>query len=157
MEEIKTNATMEEQDLSEILKISSFVCFWLFLILSIVCLYFAIRNSFGNIAEIINLLDKKNCTGEELQANYQYLIEKYGEWVIGTGGSGWTISFINIGRALFSGIMIMNCIFFVVCLTLSILSKWLLPKIAERIKDSSQDTVNIEVLKMVDNNNKKEN
>ena len=46
----------KKRTLSDILKILSFVCFWVFLVLSVVCLVFAFKHSFGNIAEIINLI-----------------------------------------------------------------------------------------------------
>lgn len=124
------------------------ICFWGFLALSILCLVFAIRHSFGNVAEICNLLDSKKFTGEELQANYNYLVEKYGEWVIGNGGTGFQITFVNIGHALFSGLMITNCIFFVVFLVSAyVLGKWLLPKLSAQIILDNQDMVNLTILK----------
>ena len=107
------------------------------------------------MAEIINMLDTKTYTGEELQANYQFLVEKYGEWVIGNGGSGFQITFVNIGHALFSGLMITNCIFFVVFLVSAyLLGKWLLPKLSAQILLDNQDMVNLIILK--DHSKKKE-
>ena len=143
------------QKKSKVLKILAPICFWGFLALAIICLILAIKNSFGNVAEIINMLDTKKYTGEELQANYQFLVEKYGEWVIGNGGSGFQITFVNIGHALFSGLMITNCIFFVVFLVSAyLLGKWLLPKLSSQILLDNQDMVNLVVLK--DHSNKKE-
>ena len=97
----KKQLTAEEiykknQKKSKVLRILAPICFWGFLALSVLCLIFAIRNSFGNIAEIMALLDSKKYTGVELQSNYSYLIDKYGEWVIGNGSTGFTITFINI-------------------------------------------------------------
>lgn len=136
------------QKKSKVLRILAPICFWGFLALSILCLIFAIRHSFGNVAEICNLLDSKKFTGEELQANYNYLVEKYGEWVIGNGGTGFQITFVNIGHALFSGLMIANCIFFVVFLVSAyVLGKWLLPKISAQILLDNQDMVNLTILK----------
>ena len=143
------------QKKSKVLRILAPICFWGFLALAIICLILAIKNSFGNVAEIINMLDKKTYTGEELQANYQFLVEKYGEWVIGNGGSGFQITFVNIGHALFSGLMITNCIFFVVFLVSAyLLGKWLLPKLSAQILLDNQDMVNLIILK--DHSNKKE-
>ena len=143
------------QKKSKVLKILAPICFWGFLALAIICLILAIKNSFGNVAEIINMLDTKKYTGEELQANYQFLVEKYGEWVIGNGGSGFQITFVNIGHALFSGLAITNCIFFVVFLVSAyLLGKWLLPKLSSQILLDNQDMVNLVVLK--DHSNKKE-
>jgi hypothetical protein len=118
------------------------------LALAILCLIFAIKNSFGNIAEICSLLENKNYTGEQLQTNYNYLVEKYGEWTIGTGANGFQITFINIAKALFSGLMITNCILSVVLFVSAyVLGKWLLPKIAEQILIDNQDMVNMTILK----------
>ena len=143
------------QKKSKVLKILAPICFWGFLALAIICLILAIKNSFGNVAEIINMLDTKKYTGEELQANYQFLVEKYGEWVIGNGGAGFQITFVNIGHALFSGLMITNCIFFVVFLVSAyLLGKWLLPKLSAQILLDNQDMVNLTILK--DHSNKKE-
>ena len=140
---------------SKVLRILAPICFWGFIALAIICLILAIKNSFGNVAEIINMLDTKKYTGEELQANYQFLVEKYGEWVIGNGGAGFQITFVNIGHALFSGIMIINCIFFVVFLVSAyLLGKWLLPKLSAQILLDNQDMVNLTILK--DHSNKKE-
>lgn len=136
------------QKKSKVLRILAPICFWGFLALAIICLILAIKNSFGNVAEIINMLDTKKYTGEELQANYQFLVEKYGEWVIGNGGAGFQITFVNIGHALFSGLMITNCIFFVVFLVSAyLLGKWLLPKLSAQILLDNQDMVNLVVLK----------
>lgn len=143
------------QKKSKVLRILAPICFWGFLALAIICLILAIKNSFGNVAEIINMLDTKKYTGEELQANYQFLVEKYGEWVIGNGGAGFQITFVNIGHALFSGLMITNCIFFIVFLVSAyLLGKWLLPKLSAQILLDNQDMVNLTILK--DHSKKKE-
>lgn len=116
--------------------------------LSILCLIFAIKNSFGNIAEIIELLDNKKYTGEQLKSNYSYLITKYGEWVIGTGSAGFQITFVNVGNALFSGVMIVCMVLFVVFLVSAfVLGRWLLPKIANQITEENQEMVNMTILK----------
>lgn len=124
------------------------IVFWGCLALAFLCLVLAIRNSFGNIAEIIDLLDKNRYTGDELRANYDYLLGKYGEWVIGTGGSGFQITFVNIGKAMFSGFMITNSIFALVFLLCAVfLGKLLLPRLADQVAEQNQDMVNLTVLK----------
>ena len=141
------------QKWSKVLKILAPICFWGFLALGVICFIFAIRHSFGNIAEIIDLLDAKKYTGEALRTNYNFLVNKYGEWVIGNGGSGFQITFIHIGHALFSGLMMANFILFNVFITAAfVLGKWLLPKISAQIFTENQDMVNLTVLK---NANKK--
>ena len=142
------------QKKAKVLKILAPVCRWLFLALAIVCLVLAIKNSFGNIAEIMRLLDSKKYTGETLKANYDFLVDKYGEWVIGSSGAGFKITFINIGNALFSGLMITNSILFVVFLVLSIVSGKLLPKISAQIVAENQDMVNLTILKNTDKKDK---
>ena len=143
------------QKKSKVLRILAPICFWGFLALAIICLILAIKNSFGNVAEIINMLDTKKYTGEELQANYQFLVEKYGEWLIGNGGAGFQITFVNIGHALFSGLAITNCIFFIVFIVSAyLLGKWLLPKLSAQILLDNQDMVNLTILK--DHDKKKE-
>lgn len=150
---MKKQLTPEEkykrnQKISKILRILTPVCFWVCIAVSIICLIFAIKNSFGNIAEITSLLDSKKYTGAELQANYDFLIEKYGEWIIGNGGAGFMISFVNIKNAVFSGVLIVNivlCIIFFVSAFL--LGKWILPKISKQLLIDNQDMVNMTILK----------
>lgn len=129
------------------------VAFWVMIALSIVCLIIAIRYSVGNIAEITNLLNSKKYTGEQLQENYAYLIEKYGEWMIGNGGAGFTISFVNIGHALFSAMAIFNltmAVIFFICAFL--LGKWTLPKLQKSLEQDNQDMVNLTILEQKENN-----
>ena len=149
----KKKLTAEEiykknQKKSKILRILSPVCFWGFLAISVICLFFAIRHSFGNVSEIISMLDNKKYTGEQLSANYDKIVEKYGEWIIGNGGDGFTITFVNIGNALFSGLMITNCILSIIFLVSAfLLGKWILPKISSQILLDNQDMVNLTVLR----------
>ena len=139
------------QKWAKALKILTPICFWLFLALGVLFLFLAIRNSFGNVAEIIDKLDKTQYTGEQLQENYNELIEKYGEWIIGNGSAGFTISFINIKKAVFSGVMITSGILCIVFFISSyVLGKWLLPKLANQIVQENQDMVNLQVLKNAD-------
>lgn len=141
------------QKISKILRILSPICFWGFLVCAIVCFIFAIKNSFGNIAEILELLDSKKYTGEMLRQNYEFLVEKYGELIVGNGGAGFQITFVNVGHALFSGLMITNCILCVVCLVSAfVLGKWLLPKISAQILIDNQDMVNLTILKGTEKN-----
>ena len=120
-----------------------------------------ITNSVGNITEIISLLDKDKYTGEQLQENYQYLIERWGEWVIvGKSANIFKIQFVNIGNAFFSGLMITFLVLGIVCFACSIvLGKILFPKLAQYYSDNNQDMVNIATLQThaeVTKKNKKE-
>jgi hypothetical protein len=136
------------QKISKLLRVLSPVVFWVCLGLSILCFVFALKNSFGNVAEICDQLDSQKWSGEQIATNYFALIEKYGEWVIGNGSSGFTLTFVNIGNALFSGLMITNFTFAVLFLaTAYLLGKWLLPKISAQILIDNQDMVNLVILK----------
>ena len=94
------------------------------------------------------MLDAKKFDGTQLQENYTYLANKFGEWVIGNGSHGFQITFINIGHAVFSGLMVIN-VFLSITFLISayLLGKWLLPKIAEQITQDNQDMVNLTILK----------
>lgn len=136
------------QKIEKIIKIATPIVFWLFIALAVLFLVLAVQNSFGNCSEIINKLDNKIYNDEQLQANYNELIEKYGEWTIGSGGSGFVIHFINIGKALFSGLMIVNLIFSITFAILSVLlGKWLMPYLARKMEQKNSDMVNLEILR----------
>ena len=138
----------KRQKKAKALKLLAPIMFWGCLALSIICLVFAIKNSFGNVGEIISMLDSKKFTGEQLQANYAYLVGKYGEWVIGNGNAGFVIYFIDIGKAVFSGVMLANAIFSVVFfISAYLLGKWLLPLISRQLTQDNQDMVNLTILK----------
>ena len=130
------------------------IIFWVCIGLAIMFLIAALANAFGNIAEIVNKLDTKIYTGEQLKENYQYLVEKYGEWTIGNGGAGFEITFVNIKNAVFSGVMILSLSLFVVFFVSAfVLGRWIIPKMAEQIKEDNQDAVNLEILEMAEKNN----
>ena len=130
------------------------IIFWVCIGLAIMFLIAALANAFGNIAEIVNKLDTKVYTGEQLKENYQYLVEKYGEWTIGNGGAGFEITFVNIKNAVFSGVMILSLSLFVVFFVSAfVLGRWIIPKMAEQIKEDNQDAVNLEILEMAEKNN----
>ena len=81
------------------------IVLYLFLMLAIVFFTLTIKNSIGNITEILDLLDKDVYGNEQLALNYEYLVNKWGEWEIIGGGAGLNIRYVNIGKALFSGLM----------------------------------------------------
>ena len=55
-----------------------------------------IRNSIGNVTEIIRLLDADKYSGEEVLENYKFLVDKWGEWeLVGLEGSGIVIKYID--------------------------------------------------------------
>ena len=94
------------------------------------------------------MLDKDIYTGEELSANYQYLIEKYGEWIIiGKNAGVFSVQFVDIRAAFFSGVMIAYIIFSIICFTIAIIAgKIVFPKMAQYYADNNQDMVNMATL-----------
>lgn len=144
-----TDVYKKRQKIAKWLKRTTPIVFWVCIALAILCFIFAVENSFGNVAEIQRLLDTKKLTGEQVTANYDMLVEKYGEWVIGQAGTGVRIRFVNVGKALFSGLMVANavlCVFFLVAAF--VLGKWALPRIAEQLTQDNQDMVNLKILQM---------
>ena len=121
-----------------------------------------IGNSVGNITDIISLLDKDKHTGEQLEDNYQYLVEKWGEWtIVGKNAGMFSIQFIDIRQAFFSGLMITFLTLGIVCLIISVVvGKIVLPKLAQYFTDNNQSMVDIATLQthaeVTKNNKKKE-
>lgn len=124
------------------------VVFWTFISLFALFVILTVSNSWGNVTEVINLLDKDIYTGEELSANYQYLVEKYGEWVIvGKNAGMFSIQFIDIRKAFFSGLMITYISLAVICFAVAIVAgKIVIPKLYQYYSDNNQDMVNMATL-----------
>lgn len=141
----------KNQKRAKTIKILAPVVRWGMLVLGLLFLILAIKNSIGNVLEIKELLNSKKFTGEELKANYDMLIEKYGEWHIGNGGAGFSIEFIDITNAIFSGVAITCFVLSVLCFASSyVFGRWLLPIIAKNIDENNQDNVNLTILEMAE-------
>lgn len=124
------------------------ICFWAMIGIAILSFVLAIRYSVGNVIEIIHMLNKKAFNGEQLQQNYNALIQKYGEFVIGNGGMGFQIRFVNVGNALFSKLMVFYLITgFITLGGAFVIGKWALPRVAREIDEKNQDLVNLTVLR----------
>lgn len=122
--------------------------FWVFIGLTIFFASLTIRNSIGNVTEIIQLLDKDVYTRQEIAENYSILVEKWGEWsIIGTNGSLFEVKFIDISNALFSGLMKLYLTFTLISFGIAIIvGKVLFPKLSDYYKDYNQDMVNLATL-----------
>jgi len=94
-------------------------------------------------------LDKMKYTGTELEQNYQYLVNKWGEWeIIGAGSAGLVIRYVDVGNALFSGLMITYCILTFVTLVLAlVLGKIVFPMLEKYFKNSNDEMVDMATLK----------
>ena len=124
------------------------IIFWTFLGLSILFFILMVQNSVGNITEIITLLDKDSLTGDQVQQNYQYLVDKWGEWtIVGENGGVFSIQLVNIQNSFFSGLMATFLTLGIVCLVISIIGgKIIFPKLAQYYTDNNQSMVDIATL-----------
>ena len=124
------------------------IVYWGFIGLFVLFIILAIANSWGNIREVIGLLDKEVYNGNQISENYAFLIEKYGEWeIVGKDSNTFSIRFIDIRKAFFSGLMITYIVLAIVCLVIAIiLGKVLFPKLAKLYTENNQDMVNLATL-----------
>nr|DAO43946.1 MAG TPA: hypothetical protein [Caudoviricetes sp.] len=134
---------------SKIFQRLSPIMFWFFMGLTIIFVILMSKNSIGNVTEILHLLDKDVYSGEQIEANYAALIEKWGEWeIIGENNSGFVVRYVDVRAALFSGLMITYMVLSIVCLCLAIIiGKILFPRLAKMYTDSNSEMVDIATLK----------
>lgn len=143
----KIDLYKKNQKTAKVIGVITPICFWGLVALSVICLIFAVRNSVGNIIEITELLDTRYYNAVEIEQNYNYLIDKFGEWVIGSGSNGFTLVFVNIGNAMFGGFAVFNGVMSVLFLVSAfILGKWVLPYTKNSIEQRNQDIVNLTIL-----------
>lgn len=126
--------------------------FWVLIALTIIFFVLAIRHSVGNVVEVINLLDTDKYARSDLQINYNMLREKWGEWVLfGDEGAGISVKYINVGAALFSGLMItyttLTLIFFLLAI---IIGKILLPMLTNMYKNDNDELIDITTLRTME-------
>lgn len=81
--------------------------------------------------------------------NYQSLITKWGEWeIIGADRAGLVIRYVNIGNAVFSGLMITFSILFAVTVFIMlVLDKIVFPVIIKGCETDNEDLVNLTSLR----------
>lgn len=122
---------------------------YLFLLLTIVFFVSSIRNSLGNITEITDLLDTKKYNEVQLEENYIMLTEKWGEWVLtDSTGTGFTIKYVDIRSALFSGLMITFSILTITSLVLFfVIGKFLFPTIVKHYEGQNEQLVDLSTLR----------
>lgn len=119
------------------------------------------KNSIGNIVEILDLLDKEKYSGEEIQRNYAFLIAKWGEWeIIGAESAGLVIRYVNIGNALFSGLMMLHAtLSFVMFMISVVFGKIVFPLLSKHYKSTNEEMVDLATLQsasQIDKLSKKE-
>lgn len=106
-------------------------------------------NSIGNITEIIELLDKDKYGGEQLAENYAMLIERWGEWeIVGAGNAGLAVRYVDVRNALFSGLMIMYCVFTILSFVCAVLfGKIIFPLLSKHFAECNSEMVDLATLK----------
>lgn len=120
----------------------------MFLALTIIFFGLMVQNSVGNVTEILNLLDKDVYSGEELIENYQYLVDKWGEWeIIGENSVGLVIRYVDVSNALFSGLMMIYMSLTIASLVIAIvLGKLIFPLLAKMYKNANDEMVDMATL-----------
>ena len=95
------------------------------------------------------MLDKDTHTGVELAQNYEYLVNKWGEWeIIGTGSAGLSVRYVDVGNALFSGLMITFSTLTIVSLCAAfVFGKIMFPLLAKHFKNNNDEMVDMATLK----------
>lgn len=125
------------------------IIFYLFLALALVFFILTIKNSIGNVIEILHLLDDDIYSGEQIAKNYEYLVNKWGEWeIVGAGSAGLVIRYVDVRTAMFSGLMItytILCIISILCAV--IFGKILFPQMAKLYKNNNDEMVDVATLK----------
>lgn len=99
--------------------------------------------------EILDLLDKDKYTGEELKENYLMLVQKWGEWeIVGKDSGGFVVRYIDIGKAFFSELMIVNIVMIFLFLVFAVLfGKIIFPLLAKHYDASNNELVDMAALK----------
>lgn len=125
------------------------VVWCLFLSLSLIFFWLSIKNSVGNVIEILDLLDKEKYSGTEILENYRFLVNKWGEWeLIGAGSAGLVVRYVDIGNAMFSDMMMLYATLSVATLCIGIiLGKIVFPLLVKHFKNSNDEMVDIATLK----------
>lgn len=108
-----------------------------------------LKNSIGNITEILALLDKNIYSEAELQNNYQMLVERWGEWeIIGANSAGLVIRYVDIGNALFSSLMITFGTFSIISFCIAVVfGKIVFPLLAKHFTKTNEEMVDLATLK----------
>lgn len=113
-----------------------------------------IENSVGNVIEINTLLDKELYNTVELQENYNYLSEKWGEWETGAMSGGVKITYVNVMNAMFSGLMKINMILCVASLTISFMfGKIIFPLLAKVYTEQNDTLIDLATINTMENVN----
>lgn len=103
----------------------------------------------GNVIDILDSLDKKTYGSDEIKEHYMQLVDKWGEWeIIGEDSAGLVVRYVNIGNALFSGLMRIYTVLTVISLCVAVvLGKIVFPSLAKLYKNNNEEMVDLATLK----------
>lgn len=126
------------------------------MLIAVIFAFFALRNSIGNVFEILDALDKEKYTGAEIQANYARLVATWGEWeIVGENNAGLVIRYINIKNAIFSALAITQAICAVTFLIAGIIfGKIVLPGLSKKYADGNKELVDLTSLRAAEQTDK---
>lgn len=128
---------------SKVFKVLAVISWYFFLVLTLFFLFLMIRNSVGNITDILSKLDKNVYNKEELIANYNELAQIWGEWEL----IGVSVRYIDVGNALFSGLMVTFSTLSLVSILLAIiLGKIVFPLLKRYYENANEEMVDIATL-----------
>lgn len=143
----KTELYKKNQKSIKVLGVATPIVFWVCIALAVIFFSVAISSCLQNINEIYDYLDSKVYNDTQLAENYQFLIDKYGEMIVGQGTSGFTLHFVNFKGAIFSVLNVTMVVLAEVFLFLAFfLGKWFMPYYKKHLENSNQDMVNITIL-----------
>lgn len=125
------------------------VTWYVFLALALCFLGLALKNSVGNVLNIIERLDKEIYTAAEIRQNYTDLAQRWGEWeIVGEENSVFTIRYINVANAMFSGVMKTFFALTIVALIVAILfGKIVFPALKKMHTINNEELVDLATLK----------
>lgn len=106
------------------------------------------KNSLGNVTEILSLLDEDKYTGKEIQTHYAELVARWGEWeIVGEGSAGLVVRYVDIGNALFSNMMVTYGVFAIISLCIAfIFGKIIFPVLAKHFQETNAEMVDVATL-----------
>lgn len=95
------------------------------------------------------MLDKENYTAIQLEQNYKLLVEKWGEWeIINAGSAGLVIRYVDVGNALFSGLMFTYCTLAIISFCIAIaVGKIMFPLLVKYFTNNNAEMVDMATLK----------
>lgn len=137
------------------------IIYWGFILLAVFFFIMAIKNSLGNVMDIVRMLDKNVYSGEQIAQNYADLVAKWGEWtIIDLGATDQvSIQFVDIRNALFSGLMTTFVALMITSILIAfVVGKIVFPQVAESLKEKNKNQVaktTFEIQKEIKTINKK--